>query len=214
MTVISADDPVPMVTRRDPIDATVALISASSVKAVDLDGELVLVDGWRRADVLSHSGARIWARIDGAATLGEIAASIDGDVGLDPDAIEPDVVAFARQVARDGFFANVDPHGGEGLPDVRLVPIEPVTYASSVIDDFEAVDPQGDPIRLLDFAADICLIVNWSPRYGSCASITTRSARSSRPWPKPASTWRCSVMAAPNRTAPNSPRSAGTPVCC
>lgn len=153
------------------LDADSVVTPAGGVELHDVAGEPVILDGWRQASVASVPAAMIWERLDGRATLGDIAAQISVLVDADRSTVLHDVVEFAQQVARLGYLADVDPHGDDPDPQITLVPLPVPTDAGDVIDDLSTVDPDGVESRILGFQGRSCLLVNWSPHCGYCASI-------------------------------------------
>lgn len=176
-SVIAVRSPVParmIGPNQLDVDSTVA--PRADVQPIQLSGEVVLLDGWRQASVISPSGAVIWSRLDGRRSLGEIAAEIAAGFDIAVDPVARDVVDFARQVARLGYIEGVDPHGDDDGPAVVLEPLPVPSEAGDRVEDLITVNLEGNETRLLDLRADSCLLVNWSPHCGYCASITATLA--------------------------------------
>lgn len=153
------------------LDLTARPAPQPGVVVVEVGGESVVLDGWREANVLSPSAVRVWERLDGHTTLAEVADELAGLFDVDRDLIADDVVQLARQLGNLGLLDGVDPEPAGNAPDIVAVPVPVVSEAGETIDDLEVLDIDGDPARLLDIDAASCLLVNWSPHCGYCASL-------------------------------------------
>jgi len=141
------------------------------VVVVEVGGESVVLDGWREASVLSPSATQVWARLDGRTTLAEVADELADRFNADRDLIAVDVVQLARHLGNLGLLDGVDPDPAEHAPDIVAVPVPVVSEAGETIADLEILDIDGAPARLLDIDTASCLLVNWSPHCGYCASL-------------------------------------------
>jgi len=63
---------------------------AGETVIVDPDGEVIMG--------LNGTGGRVWDRLDGERSLGDIAGELAKDHGVDPDQVLGDVLAFAEQL--------------------------------------------------------------------------------------------------------------------
>jgi putative peptide zinc metalloprotease protein len=94
----------------DEIDATFAPITGAWVTAVELDGESVLYDetsgGLHQLDALATV---VWDRLDGTATLDDLAADLSQTFAADPDRVRRDLVTFVRQLGRQHLLEGVAP---------------------------------------------------------------------------------------------------------
>jgi hypothetical protein len=55
---------------------------------------------------LNATGRAIWDRIDGAATIAEIVASLSGEYDSAPGELESDVLGFTGELVRRGFLVS------------------------------------------------------------------------------------------------------------
>lgn len=121
-------------------DADVVLAVATTVRAVELGDELVLVDERTgRTCALNASGALVWACLDGEATVGEICRDLADGLAVPYEVVFHDVrdiarrwldeelvkVANSRSVDREDPCCG-DPHHGH-RDDPRLL-AEPPNY--------------------------------------------------------------------------------------
>jgi hypothetical protein len=89
------------------------LVRAPGIVARTIAGETILVPVRRRAQemglfTLNEAGSFVWERLDGAATLGEIAAALHAAFDVDSAGAASDVVAFAADLERAGCVADGD----------------------------------------------------------------------------------------------------------
>jgi len=157
--------------RPDEIDLDTVVAPKPGVEVVETDLEGVLVDGWRQASVVNLAAVLTWSRLDGTRTLEEIAAELSGLVGVDRATVAGDVVDFARSAGRLGYLDGVDPRSHDGELPVTLVPLPVPEDVGDTVDDLVTVDLDGNQVRLLGFEGRSCVLVNWSPHCGYCASI-------------------------------------------
>jgi hypothetical protein len=81
------------------------------VTAVELDGESVLYDETSGGlHLLDAVATVVWARLDGTATLDDLAADFSQAFATDRSRVRGDLVAFARQLGREHLLEGV------GLP--------------------------------------------------------------------------------------------------
>lgn len=81
----------------------------ASVAAVELDGELVVLD--LDAGSLHHLdplATVIWACLDGTGTVAEIVTDLAEVFGADQDMVETDVVALVERLDAEGLLASAD----------------------------------------------------------------------------------------------------------
>jgi len=94
----------------DEIDATFAPIAGAWVTTVELDGESVLYDettgGLHLLDALATV---VWDRLDGTATLDELAVDLGQTFAADPGRVSVDLVTFVRQLGRRHLLEAVAP---------------------------------------------------------------------------------------------------------
>ncbi|MBP7632427.1 MAG: PqqD family protein, partial [Acidimicrobiales bacterium] len=82
----------------DQIDDRFIPVPGPTVEQAVVDGDLVLVDGWRSASVVGPLGSVIWGSFDGRATVGQIVDELAAATGADPGVVAHDVVGFTRQM--------------------------------------------------------------------------------------------------------------------
>ena len=85
---------------------------SEDVVAREIEGEIILVplvagigDADEELYTLNETGLAIWQRLDGAATLQQIAASLDEEFDADTAQIEADVLGFAVALVERGILA-------------------------------------------------------------------------------------------------------------
>ena len=94
----------------DQIDGSFAPVIGAWVTAVELDGESVLYDETSGGlHLLDAVATVVWSRLDGSATLDDLAADLSRTFGTDPDRVRGDLVAFARQLAGQHLLVGVAP---------------------------------------------------------------------------------------------------------
>ena len=151
------------------------------IETVQISAELVVLDGWRAATVLSPPGAAAWKLLDGRASLRSIAEDLSEEFGVDLRTIAADVVDLTRRLALLGLIDGVDVGSDETAPDITVTPAHVISDAGETIEDLELFDVAGEPTRLLDLDANGLLLVNWSPHCGYCTSIVPVLARLEAP---------------------------------
>ena len=95
------------------VDASTICAPSDDVVAREIEGELVivpLVSGVGDVDdelyTLNETGRLIWAKLDGIATLGELALSLGNEFDSSLPAIESDVIGFATELLRRGILST------------------------------------------------------------------------------------------------------------
>lgn len=85
---------------------------SEDVVAREIEGEIILVplvagvgDADEELYTLNETGLAIWQRLDGAATLGQVAASLGEEFDADATEIEADVLGFAAALVERGILA-------------------------------------------------------------------------------------------------------------
>ena len=107
---------------------------ADHVLAVEVAGELVLVDGWRSAWVLNPSAVAIWERIDGHTSLNEIAVVLSAEHAAEAEVVLADVIATAQQLGQAGLHDGMPaPDGGPGITLKPTPPVEVGTRVETVV---------------------------------------------------------------------------------
>lgn len=130
--------------------------------------DLVLIDEWSAAIVLNPAGAEIWRKIDGVSTVDQIVAALAESVGVEPEAVRVDVLAFIDSLIDGGLFANAQPV--RDAETIQLIPV-PQPDVGDVVDDLRLRGLDGRPHTLCEYLTRDVLLVNWSPHCGYCASI-------------------------------------------
>lgn len=169
------------------VEDSYAPLPRSDVRLVEVGDEAVLVDGWDLAIVLNATGALIWHRLDGHATVLDLARDLAAEAGADPEEVARDVAGFVDRLGTDGVLHGYvsRPHRDEGAqsnhdePDIEVVPDPPVGFGS-VVAATSGVDGYGDPVSLIDPDGDHRLLVKWNPHCGYCAA-TVRTMDDLRP---------------------------------
>ena len=87
-------------------------VPSDDVVAREIEGEIIivpLVAGIGDADdelyTLNPTAHDLWRRLDGRATLGEVAASLEEEYDAPPGEIQADVLGFAAEMTRRGILA-------------------------------------------------------------------------------------------------------------
>jgi hypothetical protein len=94
----------------DQIDGGFAPVIGAWVTAVELDGETVLYDETSGGlHLLDAVATVVWSRLDGTATLDDLAADLSRTFGTDRERVRGDLVAFARQLAGQHLLEGVGP---------------------------------------------------------------------------------------------------------
>ena len=166
--LINNDNPVPRrasTVRPEDIDERFVPSAVEHLSSVHVGDELV---GWRAAQVLNISAASIWSRFDGVASLADIAAGLNDDLGAPFVTVLQDVVFFTRQLAQLGLLDSVDPVSDHR--NVRLEPVPEVDLGDQV-EDFTARDLDEARRSLSELLDREVLLVNWNPHCGYCVGI-------------------------------------------
>lgn len=154
-----------------------APLPRSDVRFVEVGDEAVLVDGWDLAMVLNATGALIWRRLDGQATVQELARHLAVEAGADLDEVACDVAGFVERLGTDGVLEGCvsRPHRDEGElgnhdePEIEFVPVPPVGFGS-VVAALQGMDRCDAPAPLIDPDGGHRLLVKWNPHCGYCAA--------------------------------------------
>lgn len=92
----------------DRINGSFAPVIGGWVTAVELDGESVLYDETSGVlHLLDAVATVVWARLDGTATLDELAGDLSETFATDRGRVRGDLVAFARQLGRQHLLEGV-----------------------------------------------------------------------------------------------------------
>lgn len=154
------------------IDESSIVRCAVRVEAVEFGTELVLLDGWHSATVVNPIGRMIIDRLDGSTSLQQISANLCRSVHADYEVVLQDVLHFIDHLGRRGLLEGVTP---DDEAESNLIALEPAIVTSEMgeaVEDLQLIDVDGNETRLLATGRDSCLLVNWSPHCGYCASIT------------------------------------------
>ena len=88
---------------------------SGDVVAREIEGEVIIVPliaGIGDADdelyTLNETGQAIWKRLDGHATLGEVAAGLAEEFETPPEEVEADVLGFAAELVQRGILAAAE----------------------------------------------------------------------------------------------------------
>ncbi|HXF56627.1 MAG TPA: PqqD family protein [Actinomycetota bacterium] len=112
----------------------------STVRSVELDGELVLFEPTTGGlHALDPIGALVWTGFDGRATVGQVAAELSEAFGADPEAVLADVLELVRGLGRAGLLRGVG-----GRPGPRRA-----THARPTVALFDRKGVAWDGHRLL-----------------------------------------------------------------
>jgi hypothetical protein len=91
-----------------PIDESTVPRRNQAVHTVELDGEAVLLDtSANRLHHLNRTASMLWACIDGGVSIGELAAEIAGELGLDEVTVRTDAVEVFQHLHREGLIDTV-----------------------------------------------------------------------------------------------------------
>lgn len=99
----------------EAIDGSFVPAGRVTVASVEIDGEVVLLDG--RSGVLRNLdplGGIVWSCFDASGTIDEIVTDLCAEFGADRDAVHSDVLGLARALGRDGLLEGV---AGPAPPD-------------------------------------------------------------------------------------------------
>jgi len=79
---------------------------SADVVAREIEGEIIIVplvagigDANDELYTLNETTQELWKRLDGEATLGEVAAALEQEFDASPEEIEADVLGFAAEMA-------------------------------------------------------------------------------------------------------------------
>ena len=138
-----------------------------------VDGEVVLLDGWRSATVVNSTGARIWECLDGRASIEQVCDRLASRYGAPVDVVFGDVLDFIRRVATIGLLDNVS------LPNELQLTAQPLPVLASgdSIADVSLDRLDGTSHSFLHALDEPTLLVNWIPHCGYCVSIAERLAQ-------------------------------------
>lgn len=141
-----------------------------TARQVLVGNEVVLVDGWTSATVLSPAAATIWASFDGTATLAEVTDELTELTGVDRTEVGNHVLDLARRVGSIGLLEGVGPRDDIGL-DVRLEAMPRFEALGTPLPHFVAIDSDGVEAESTTLGGTPSLLVNWNPHCGYCVSI-------------------------------------------
>lgn len=88
---------------------------SADVVARDIDGELIIVpltaaavaEGEQDAIfTLNETGRAVWDRLDGSASLGEVARALAGEFDAPAGEIEQDVIGLAEELLKRGMLVE------------------------------------------------------------------------------------------------------------
>ncbi len=101
----------PVLTPED-IDGSFVPVGSQSVASVDIDGEVVLLDGstgtLRNLDPV---GGVVWGCLDAPGTIDEIVSDLCAEFGADRDTVRNDVLELMRALGREGLLQGVSAAG-------------------------------------------------------------------------------------------------------
>lgn len=90
------------------------------VAAVEIDGEVVLLDGNGHVHLLNPIASLLWACFDGQGSIGEIAADAADAFGVPFSEVQPEILALTQDlVARE--LVDID-HGESPPPAQPTIP--------------------------------------------------------------------------------------------
>lgn len=98
----------PRVVAPADIDGSFVPVVPSSVAAVSVDGEVIVLDrvtGTLRN--LDRIAGLVWGCVDGSGTIDEIASDLSAEFGVEPGRARHDVIALMRTLGRDGLLEGV-----------------------------------------------------------------------------------------------------------
>ena len=153
-------------------------LHADHALAVEVTGELVLVDGWRSAWVLNPSAAAIWQRIDGHSSWTEIAVDLSEKFAAEVEVVLTDVLATARRLGELGLLASVRP--SDGVQNITFEPT-PLVEVGTLVDAVAGRDLDGVDHSLTEFIETDVLLINWNPHCGYCAGLAPMLAELDAP---------------------------------
>lgn len=99
---------IPAVVSAEGIDGSFVPVGRDTVASVEIDGEVVLLDGstgvLRNLDPVAGI---VWGCFDATGTIDEIVADLCAEFGADPSTVRSDVIELARTLAREGLLGGV-----------------------------------------------------------------------------------------------------------
>ena len=154
------------------IDAEFVPRPVEGTLTVVVGDESVILNGWRTATVLNATAALIWERLDGRASVGQMAARLAAAEGVPADLVLAEVLDVVRNVGAIGLLEDVPP------PDGLVVTAEPIPrpVAGDTVDNLGLSDLDDDSWALHDLLGQETVLVNWNPHCGHCAGIAGRLA--------------------------------------
>jgi hypothetical protein len=110
------------------VDEALVPVRQFSVHAVELDGEIVLLDEVaQRLHLLSTTGALVWACLDGESSVGDIVTDLTEELGVSRGIVLADVLAMVGRLVDEGLLAN----GAPVRSDERDKGVEPASPAEA-----------------------------------------------------------------------------------
>ena len=123
----------PSIVSPEAIDGSFVPVGRESVGSVEVDGEVVLLDGATgRLRNLDPVGGVVWSCLDAPGTIDEIVSDLCEEFGADRATVRDDVLELMRTLGREGLLQGVatdspvDDHDGH---DHR--PASPATESSA-----------------------------------------------------------------------------------
>ena len=128
--------------------------------------ESVILNGWRTATVLNATAALIWERLNGRASVGQIAARLAATEGVPADLVLAEVLDVVRNVGAIGLLEDVPP------PDGLVVTAEPIPRPVA-----------GDTLDNLGLSTERPNAVSFAGSTRTWICLVTLPPRSTRPTP-------------------------------
>jgi chromosome condensin MukBEF complex kleisin-like MukF subunit len=98
-----------------PIDEGFVPSRGSTVHAVEIDGEAVLLDETSgRLHLLNTTGALVWSCFDGSASLAEIFDDVSDAFGVSRERVAVDSLAIVRRLVAEGLLTDAGAESAEG----------------------------------------------------------------------------------------------------
>jgi hypothetical protein len=138
---------------------------------LQVGAESVVLDGWRAASVLNPSATEVWRRLDGSTTLAAVADDIAEALRVDRDSIASDILILIRDLGLIGLLDGADLDATPGAPPIILEPAHVVTDIGETIEGLEFGEMNKRAAGVSASSTEACLLINWSPHCGYCASI-------------------------------------------
>ncbi len=99
----------------EAIDGSFVPVGSRSVASVEVDGEVVLLDGSTgKLRNLDPVGGVVWGCLDAPGTIDEIVSDLCAEFGADHDTVRNDVLELMRALGRDGLLQGVSAEGHDG----------------------------------------------------------------------------------------------------